>query len=368
MNKFTKVIASMMLTASILGVLGCDSKGKESAKEKTQDFVDLGLPSGTLWATCNIGANTPENNGNYFAWGEVQHKDYYWWDSYLYCNSAATQLTKYCTHPDFGFNGYIDTLFLMDLCDDAANVNCGDGWMIPNYDDWNELLYNCKQSWTYKGLELMGPSGNSVFFPFSGYIYKSDCRMVGKCGYYWSNMIETKAPNNAWCFRFCSDFWEMRYEARFFGMSIRPIRKIHKAKDSGVVEIEDRMDLIENQDYKILLIDRQKLVDNYFIQIFTDDLSEENVGNLAKSLYNQYYHGKNINIELFDYEFSTDFLERYLTLNKGYSDCTGEDYVLLADHSICFLMFGSKTGDYYPMQDDYSLYVSYGGKNWKKGL
>ena len=121
--------------------------------------------------------------------------------------------------------------------------------------------------------------------------------------------------------------------------------------------------LIENIDYKVLLIDHRKLVDNYYIQILQDDLSEDNVSNFAKTIYNQYYQGKNLTISIFDYEFSKEFIERYLL---SYNDCTGNDYVALADHMVYWLCFGNESGEYYFMQDDYSLYTSYGGKNWKK--
>lgn len=144
------------------------------------------------------------------------------------------------------------------------------------------------------------------------------------------------------------------------------IDSLNKQTNSKVYETKTDDVLIENKDFKILWIDRQKLVDNYSIQILQDDLSEENVSEFTKTFYNQYYQGKNLTVSVFDFDFSKDFIERYLTMNQGYHDCTGNDYVALADHMVYWLCFGNESGEYYFMQDDYSLYTSYGGKNWKK--
>ncbi|MCI7430492.1 MAG: hypothetical protein MSS84_06410, partial [Bacteroidales bacterium] len=66
------------------------------------DYVDLGLPSGTKWATCNVGASTPEEYGNYYAWGETTPKAYYDWSTYKWCNGSKTTLTKYNTSSSYG--------------------------------------------------------------------------------------------------------------------------------------------------------------------------------------------------------------------------------------------------------------------------
>ncbi|MBO4370001.1 MAG: hypothetical protein J5808_01395, partial [Paludibacteraceae bacterium] len=84
------------------------------------DYVDLGLPSGTLWATCNVGANTPEEYGDYFAWGETTLKSNYEWSTYKY--GTYNQLTKYCYKSDYGKNGFTDTKTTLDAEDDAATA------------------------------------------------------------------------------------------------------------------------------------------------------------------------------------------------------------------------------------------------------
>ena len=85
------------------------------------------MPSGTLWATCNIGANSPEEYGDYFAWGETAPKDDYNWSNYKWCNGSATTFTKYCTKSSFGYNGFVDNKTELDPEDDAAYVN------VPRY-------------------------------------------------------------------------------------------------------------------------------------------------------------------------------------------------------------------------------------------
>ena len=72
------------------------------------EYVDLGLPSGTLWATCNVGADTPEGYGDYFAWGETEPKEVYSWETYKWCNGDEYSMTKYCTNSQYGYNGFTD--------------------------------------------------------------------------------------------------------------------------------------------------------------------------------------------------------------------------------------------------------------------
>lgn len=97
--------------------------GGDSIDNLTHDWVDLGLPSGTLWATCNVGADTPEGIGDYFAWGETSPKDLYDWKSYQYGNWTFEQfeITKYCTDSCYGLDGFVDNLTLLEPKDDAAD-------------------------------------------------------------------------------------------------------------------------------------------------------------------------------------------------------------------------------------------------------
>ena len=95
------------------------------SSQENHEFVDLGLPSGTLWATCNVGANAPEEYGDYFAWGETAPKETHSWNTYKWCNGSSTTMTKYCTNSSFGYNGFVDNKRVLDPEDDAAYVNWG---------------------------------------------------------------------------------------------------------------------------------------------------------------------------------------------------------------------------------------------------
>ena len=83
------------------------------------------MPSGTLWATCNIGANSPEEYGDYFSWGETAPKDDYNWSNYKWCNGTLNTLTKYSTRSSYGYKGFVDNKTVQDPEDDAACVNRG---------------------------------------------------------------------------------------------------------------------------------------------------------------------------------------------------------------------------------------------------
>lgn len=118
------------------------------------EYVDLGLPSGNLWATCNVGANNPEETGLYFQWGDIQgytaeqvgidkqfNTD---WADYKYSHEGATetspQLTKYCNSRSSGYNNFTDTLSILELSDDAVHMNMGGGWTMPSKEDYEELI------------------------------------------------------------------------------------------------------------------------------------------------------------------------------------------------------------------------------------
>ena len=139
MKRFTKLLAVIMLMTAMLFIVSCkkDNVGGNGGGNggNTHAYVDLGLPSGLLWATCNVGANNPQDYGDYFAWGETTPKDFYSWSNYKYCRGYE-QLTKYCTMSDYGYNGYTDNLTTLLPEDDAATVNWGDGWRMPTKEEF----------------------------------------------------------------------------------------------------------------------------------------------------------------------------------------------------------------------------------------
>ena len=174
-------------------------------------FVDLGLPSGTLWAICNVGADTPEGYGDYFAWGETQPKSSYSWSNYQYCQGSENTLTKYCFNPIYGYNGFTDSFTALFPEDDAATANWGKDWRMPTREEWQELYNNTSYSWItlngVKGRILIASNGNSLFLPATGYLNdNSRLYSVGSSGYYWSSSLNTYVyPNRAWYSYFYSD-------------------------------------------------------------------------------------------------------------------------------------------------------------------
>ena len=161
-------------------------------------WVDLGLPSGTLWATCNVGANSPEGYGDYFAWGETEPKAIYDWNTYKYCNGDYNQLTKYCSRSDYGYNDFTDNLTVLQPSDDVATVNWGEEWCIPTANQWLELLDNVPNTWiTQNGVNgwlFSANNGNSLFLPAAGCHWNDELRDVGLYGGYWSSLLYTDWP------------------------------------------------------------------------------------------------------------------------------------------------------------------------------
>jgi hypothetical protein len=131
MNMKTKFFFFLALVLTFLGTQKLNAQNT---------FVDLGLPSGTLWATCNVGADTPEDDGTFFAWGETSKKNLYNWGNYKYCNGVNDTYTKYCTNGEYGYNGFADGLTELLPEDDAATANWGKEWQMPSKAQFEELI------------------------------------------------------------------------------------------------------------------------------------------------------------------------------------------------------------------------------------
>lgn len=196
-------------------------------------LIDLGLPSGTLWACCNVGASKPEDYGGYYAWGETQTKSNYSWDTYKYCNGSSNTLTKYCTDSS---KGVVDNKTELDPSDDAATVNWGASWQMPNYDQLNELLHSTYTStnWTTQngvnGILVTSMSkGNSIFLPAAGFISNTSNSWLDKRGYYYSRSLDTNLSSGAYDVRFDSNRIDSSDDdSRYFGQSVRPVRSNNK--------------------------------------------------------------------------------------------------------------------------------------------
>ena len=195
-----------------------------------EDWVDLGLPSGLLWATRNVGANSPEDYGSYFAWAETTPKDLYDWNSYQYsCNNSYNSLTKYCNNSTYGCYGYYtDNLTILQPEDDAAMTNWGDYVRTPTAAEWNELRNNCSSVWKTQngvnGILYTGSNGNTLFLPAAGYRQNSEHEGAGISGNYWSSSLYTIYPIDALYFRFDVENISMDYWGRNHGYTVRAVR------------------------------------------------------------------------------------------------------------------------------------------------
>ena len=202
------------------------------------NWVDLGLPSGILWATRNIGANSPEQRGYYLAWGETQEKPYYDWIHYnywtgtvdLYGNIINGSITKYNEQ---------DGLTTLQSADDAATTHwshLATGCRMPTYNDWNELITHCTPTWKtrngVKGVLFTAQNGNSLFLPAVGFRHEGGIfdgehyEQYDGYGFYWTSSLNTANSNNASYVRFKyeTETPVLKEYLRLFGLPIRSVR------------------------------------------------------------------------------------------------------------------------------------------------
>lgn len=200
--------------------------GTSSGTIGGHEYVDLGLPSGLLWATCNIGATNHEDYGDYFAWGETTTKSNYEWNAYKWCNDSVNTLTKYCMQSNYGYNGFVDNKTVLEPEDDVAHVNWGSDWRMPTMTEMEELKNNCTWQWTTQGgkngCRGTGTNGNSIFLPAAGFY---SLEYVGSELGYWSSSLYASDSRSAYdlYFGFASGTVCVNGSTRIFGQSVRPV-------------------------------------------------------------------------------------------------------------------------------------------------
>ena len=247
-------MAILLLTAACACVVcSCkddDDDGSGSGSD-TKEYVDLGLPSGTLWATCNIGASSPEKYGGYFSWGETEFDSKYreeknsqgdiiWsgyvytWETYTYCNGTEKTLTKYCTNSSSGNNGFTDNLTELEASDDVATAKWGSEWQMPSLAQFQELINSnyTTTTWSQQNgvngrLITSKKNGNTIFLPAAGYHDTKLLNSAGNAGYYWSRSLGTDSKNGSALYFYSTVIGTDRSIdfARFLGWSVRPVRK-----------------------------------------------------------------------------------------------------------------------------------------------
>ncbi len=232
MDTIMKKTLLLMAMALPFVLISCGDDKDEPVTPEEHEYVDLGLPSGTLWATCNVGANTPEEYGDYFAWGETAPKDYYDFSSYKWCklesDNTYSCYTKYCAESIFGYNGFTDGKIELDLVDDAAYINWGASWHMPSLEQIQELLNSCSWQWTERngvnGQLVIGPNGNTIFLPATGYRWNQFLDDVGSNGYYWSRTLCPSYSSSTYFLVINSGNVHWNNTGRILGFAIRAVR------------------------------------------------------------------------------------------------------------------------------------------------
>ncbi len=260
----------MAIAAIAFCFTSCDKSDDPEPEDQTTDnsgdsnttasAIDLGLPSGTLWADRNLGAATQWDYGFYYSWGETEPKELYNWSSYKYSGDKWSTVNKYqfadnltdaCWYQVtdekdkdgitiYKFIG--DGLTTLELADDAARANWGGNWQMPTTEQFQELLDKCQISLVsgiygdgkYVGFELVGPSGKHLYLPASGEMDGENLRLKESYGFYWTSQLNTKqsysqyasisfinySKNEGW-YKTCDGFGA----DRCYGLPIRPVCK-----------------------------------------------------------------------------------------------------------------------------------------------
>lgn len=178
--------------------------------------IDLGLPSGTKWACCNVGASKPEEYGGYYAWGETEEKDYYDWSTYTHCDGSSST----CHHIGYDIAG---TQY------DVAHVKWGDKWTMPSESQMLELSYHVGEAWSTQngvnGLYLLGSSGYSIFLPTAGRQVEDKLHNEGSYGYFWASTVSNYSNGVDGFYIYWQNWWILWNPSsfRYYGNSVRPV-------------------------------------------------------------------------------------------------------------------------------------------------
>ena len=185
-----------------------------SANVSAQKAVNLGLPSGTLWADRNVGASSPGDYGGYYAWGETSTKSDYTWDTYTHCDG------NWDNCHNIGSN-------IAGTRYDVARQKWGGGWKMPTKAQWSELRSECTWIWTthggHNGYKVTGPNGKSIFLPAAGHRCGTSSNGVGSYGVYWSATLSESGANGAWSKLFDICRYRMSGDYRSDGLTVRPV-------------------------------------------------------------------------------------------------------------------------------------------------
>ena len=246
-------------------------------------YVDLGLKSGIKWATCNVGADVPEEYGSYYAWGEIETQDKeYSMEFYKWCkNGNSYSMTKYCTKSSFGTIDYLDRLL---PADDVATVEMGCVWRMPTIDEQDELRDGCTWQWTadFNNTGIAGcvgkskKNGNIIFFPAAGYRRYDKLMEEGLRAQIWSSELSAGKQSTAYMLSGTQRTVDWGIESRSYGLTVRGVVPKNEPKstylciktDDGMLDIFDvqhisNVDFGEESIYTAMNISNSGKVDNY---------------------------------------------------------------------------------------------------------
>jgi hypothetical protein len=191
------------------------TKKNVSGIENGYEYVDLGLPSGLKWATCNVGSSSPEDLGDYFAWGETSPKFVYDLNTYFDSEGEIA-----CIKYNLGGG---KTILAPE--DDAATVNMGGKWRMPTKEEWQELIDECTWEWSIQGRKGTGPNGQFILLPQAGVCQGSNKKGVGTYGCYWTRNLSSS--DDEWATYYI--FWDGEKPnldcKRYDGLSVRGVFK-----------------------------------------------------------------------------------------------------------------------------------------------
>ncbi len=181
------------------------------------EYVDLGLPSGLKWATCNVGATTPGESGNYYSWGETSPKKSYTQQNSLIKGQSKSKLRS---------TGIISSSGNLSGSHDAASVNWGGTWRIPTKAEVEELRVRCSWYWStfrgHRGYKVYGPNGRFIFIPASGYRVGTSLQLLEEFGSFWSTVVNDYS-SSAYCLWFNNSSQACGWYPGYYGLSIRPV-------------------------------------------------------------------------------------------------------------------------------------------------
>lgn len=188
-------------------------------------LIDLGLPSGTKWACCNVGATVPEAYGGYFAWGETEEKDIYDDVTYLYSSGIDKDGDGFYD-ADVSYQIIGDDIAGTEY--DAALANWGGSWRMPSAEQCQELDSKCRSIWTTRngvnGRLFTGPSGGKIFLPAGGHRSMFLVTFIGSYGYYWTSSFDPEYVSLGLGFFFNSQMLDIDFaDKRYRGKSVRAV-------------------------------------------------------------------------------------------------------------------------------------------------